>query len=639
MSGVDWQGLISHGFNAFPLPPRAKKAAMAWEKFQTERPAHDLVQRWLAKPELNGAIVTGKISGIFVVDIDSDDARKAFFANEVPPTAIVKTAKGWHLYFKYPGFEVRNSAGKIMPGVDIRGDGGYVVCPGSIHPDGTEYIWEDSSPIAEAPDWLLDLLRPKERAPIVQTTVSKPLGASVDAYVRAAIDGELKNLRKAANGTRNVALNNAALKLGSLIGQGGLTEQQVRDLLFAEACDCGYVADDGETAARKTIESGLRKGMEHQRAIPEREPRSPNVKKTEAPHEEPANSPLPMADITRATEITLPTAQPYRIKSVIHDGDLSVMYGQSGCGKTFKALDFAHAIATGRSVLDRRVRAAPVLLCPLEGSAGFPKRVTAIQAVYGPAPELFVYRKPLTLFQNEQGVASVIEAAKTCGARVIVIDTLSRAASGANENSPEDMTHMVGVFDRIRAATGAHVMIVHHSGKNESLGARGHSSLRAAVDIEMEVTAGEGGRRALRITKGRDDADGQEYPFALKVVELGQDEDGEAITTCVVEEASEKARTARHTRLTDKEMLWLKTVVSLFGTCDLTQVVKPHAEMPSVKAVRREDVRHAFQKAGWLDAEPGQPLASKDRGKVRDILKALEAKGRICSTAEWVWLL
>jgi len=61
--------------------------------------------------------------------------------------------------------------------------------------------------------------------------------------------------------------------------------------------------------------------------------------------------------------------------------------------------------------------------------------------------------------------------------------------------------------------------------------------------------------------------------------------------------------------------------------------------MASVTAVRREDVRRAFQKAGWLDSEPGQPLASKDRGKVRDILKALEAKGRICSTAEWVWLL
>jgi len=487
VSGIDWQGLISHGFNAFPLPPRTKKAAMSWEKFQTERPAPDLVERWLAKPNLNGAIVTGKISGIFVVDIDSDDARKAFFANEVPPTAIVKTAKGWHVYFKHPGFDVRNSAGKIMSGIDVRGDGGYVVAPGSVHPDGTEYVWEDSSPIAEAPDWLLDLLRPKERPR--PATGAPAIRAADDRYVQAAFDGELSALAKAANGTRNDALNRAAFNLGQLVGGGYLSEDQVRNALFAKACESGYVGDDGETVARKTIESGLRDGMANPRVIPEREAKRPEGAKPAS--EAPACATPP--DLERATEITLPTAQPYRVKGIIHDGDLSVMYGQSGCGKTFRALDFAHGIATGRSILDRRVRAAPVLLYPLEGSAGFAKRVTAIQSAFGPAPDLFVHRKPLTLFQSPESVTSVIEAAKSCGAKLIIIDTLSRAASGANENSPEDMTHMVGVFDRIRAATGAHVMVVHHSGKNESLGARGHSSLRAAVDVEMEVSASEGG--------------------------------------------------------------------------------------------------------------------------------------------------
>ncbi len=123
--------------------------------------------------------------------------------------------------------------------------------------------------------------------------------------------------------------------------------------------------------------------------------------------------------------------------------------------------------------------------------------------------------------------------------KMIVIDTLSRAMSGANENSPEDMTKFIGNCDQLRELTGAHVATVHHSGKDKAAGARGHSSLRAATDTEIELDYNEEtGLRTAKATKQRDLETGAIFNFKLKVIELGQDDDGDAVTTCVIEKAS-----------------------------------------------------------------------------------------------------
>jgi energy-coupling factor transporter ATP-binding protein EcfA2 len=273
-------------------------------------------------------------------------------------------------------------------------------------------------------------------------------------------------------------------------------------------------------------------------------------------------------ELHSATSIPLDPSAPYRIKGLVHDGDFSVVYGQSGCGKTFLVLHLVYMIATGRDVFGRRVRPGRVALFALEGSSGLSKRLAAIQAAHGAAENLYIHRDPLILFKNKEAVKDVIAAILEYSADVVVFDTLSRTMSGANENSPEDMTHMVGVFGQIQAATGAHVMLVHHSGKNEALGARGHSSLRAAVDVELEVSSGEGGERTLRVTKGRDDADGLTYGFKLKVVDLGEDDDGDCITTCVVEELGTQALKVKAPKLNkgDAQALsWLREAVNEYG--------------------------------------------------------------------------
>ncbi len=117
---------------------------------------------------------------------------------------------------------------------------------------------------------------------------------------------------------------------------------------------------------------------------------------------------------------------------------------------------------------------------------------------------------------------------------LVVVDTLARAFAGGNENDNRDMGGFVKNVDRIRRALGTAVLIVHHAGKNAAAGARGHSSLRAATDTEIEIVNGTDGSREIRITKQRDLEAGPPIRFALLPTELGQDDEGDTVATCTV---------------------------------------------------------------------------------------------------------
>ena len=128
---------------------------------------------WKQIPELNVGFPTGEPSGLFVVDVDGDDGRHSLAELEekhglLPPTISVITGRdgrGEHLYFQLGKHSVRNSAGLVGPGIDVRGIGGYVVAPPSVHPSGRVYAWSVDSPdtYAPAPDWLLSLIETNGR--------------------------------------------------------------------------------------------------------------------------------------------------------------------------------------------------------------------------------------------------------------------------------------------------------------------------------------------------------------------------------------------------------------------------------------------------------------------------------------------
>jgi AAA domain len=204
---------------------------------------------------------------------------------------------------------------------------------------------------------------------------------------------------------------------------------------------------------------------------------------------------------------SLPRPAPL-IDGVLDLDSLALLFGRSGSGKSFVALDWAMCVATGTWWRGYEVVQAPVLYVAAEGAAGLGARVDAWQRYHGVrmAADITWVPGPIDLL-NARYVEALAMISTDCEAKLVVIDTLSRCMAGADENSPRDMTAAVGALDTIREATGACTAPVHHTGKDLSAGARGHSALRAALDTEIRVEGGDG-IVTLRADKQRHHADG-----------------------------------------------------------------------------------------------------------------------------------
>lgn len=219
-----------------------------WKPLQSRRATEEEILGWIEYyGDTNWAIITGATSGVVVLDIDSQEGERAAEAMGLPETVVVSTAHGRHLYFRHPGHLVPNWA-KRLPGMDFRGDGGYVIAPGSVHPTGVVYEWIESIEdveLAEMPAWLLDICTSKARSP---APVSMPprTGAAGDttSYVSAALAAEIDRLRDTPKGARNAILNEVAFKLGTLIGAGRLERGIVEAQLLGAAESIGLVGDE-----------------------------------------------------------------------------------------------------------------------------------------------------------------------------------------------------------------------------------------------------------------------------------------------------------------------------------------------------------------------------------------------------------
>lgn len=229
------------------------------------------------------------------------------------------------------------------------------------------------------------------------------------------------------------------------------------------------------------------------------------------------------------------------VKDILLGGTLSVMYGDSNSGKTFIALALAYAIAADQRFLGRKVSPGAVLYVAAEGGQGIFNRMVALERHFGAtdAP-LFVAPIPVDLLNGGSDAKFLVEQCSEIAAkhgkpvRLIIIDTLSRALAGGDENSSVDMGKFVRHADDLRERTGAAVMIVHHTGKDKSRGARGHSLLRAATDTEIEIEAKPAEKRStFEVTKQRDLDRIPPAQFRLQSIKIGVDADLESITSCV----------------------------------------------------------------------------------------------------------
>ena len=151
-----WAIPFDLGFSVIPLKSRSKQPLGLWKQYQSRRADRETIERWADDVDRNVGIVTGQVSNLVVLDFDDKEAEAEAKRRGLPVTTTIKTHRGRHYYFKHPQRPIRKPQG--FPGkVDIQSDGKFVVAPGSMHPDGSTYEWENhpnEHGLAALPEWL-----------------------------------------------------------------------------------------------------------------------------------------------------------------------------------------------------------------------------------------------------------------------------------------------------------------------------------------------------------------------------------------------------------------------------------------------------------------------------------------------------
>lgn len=284
------------------------------------------------------------------------------------------------------------------------------------------------------------------------------------------------------------------------------------------------------------------------------------------------------------------------IKGILPRASMAVLYGASGAGKSFFVFDMVAAIARGADWCGHRTAKGRVVYVCAEGANGFRCRVDAYarhNEIDLADIEMGVIADAPNLMNKDQLKALMAELYTYGKMDVIVIDTYARAMPGGNENDSKDTGVMITACEAIHKETGALVLLVHHTGKDDSRGARGSNALYAAADCVVKVTRSEQYRGAI-IEKMKDGEDGAEMGFQLNTIVLGVDEDGDDITSCVVEhkavvpkaerkQAPKGANEKRILRyLTDHQAIGLDEM----GRAEMLEKLKAELPEPDDKTVK-----------------------------------------------------
>ncbi|KVD91567.1 helicase [Burkholderia ubonensis] len=322
----------------------------------------------------------------------------------------------------------------------------------------------------------------------------------------------------------------------------------------------------------------------------------------------------------------------WMVHGVLPAAGFAAVYGPSGSGKSFLAFDLCAAVADGVDWFGQRVNAAPVTYVCLEGEAGLGKRAKAWgigQRRNLPCRLRFVTQS-LDLRQRDD-VADLCAAVLAAGGRdgLLVIDTLNRAAPGADENSSVDMGQLIEACKEAQRRLGGMVLLVHHTGKEGAKGLRGHSSLYAALDAAIEVSRNDA-HREWSVAKSKDDADGGRHAFTLRVVDLGADVHGEPITSCVVEPHDPANRAPNQKRKPptgQNAQLAMRVLVQILKESrDLAMGGAPTGR----PCVRLEDARAAV-----MEALPVDPKRKRERADYA--LTSVLASGAYEMREGWIW--
>ena len=316
----------------------------------------------------------------------------------------------------------------------------------------------------------------------------------------------------------------------------------------------------------------------------------------------------------------------YCVRGILPMTGFACVYGAPGTGKSFLVLALAYAIAGGQDFFGRETTSAPVVYIPLENRASLKIRVEAIEQHngYKIADNFHYMRQDLNLLDSRtvEGLAEVLPKGS-----VTIIDTLNRATPGAEENASKDMGSVIAAANVLQKASDGLVILVHHSGKDDSKGPRGHSSLLGALDASILVER-SGNVNSWTLKKAKDGEGELKFAFRLKEESLGEDSKGYPISSCSVEEL-ELSNTTFSDSLGDTQMQALETIKTALKSPAVFKILEGHKP-----CLRVEDSVSLVKSA----------LGTKCRSpsRARDLIESLIKKGRLQAQNEGdtrlIWL-
>jgi hypothetical protein len=546
----------ARGFRVFPVCRDSKIPwAKGWQQAATTDP-EQIKTWWVENPAWNIGVATG--GGLVVVDVDVKNGKPGAESLAMlemmglPETLRVKTPTGGlHVYLQVDGKQHSGREGNVrdLPGLDTRGDGNLVLWHGSYIGRNCYEIIDDRTP-TPCPAWLFDIIEAKSNTTRTERVddfrVEPDLPQNVERAI-AWLQGPAPEAVEGDSGDHTTFF--VAAELRSL----GVSEGMALELLgdhwneqkasppwqpdelekkIANAYQYGQGSFGGKTAAGEfdavEIPSAT---LEQQANI------AAHIEKLKAPPA--ANRPrFHTFSLAESIDRALTNHTKPLVDGLLDQGTLAVVYGKPNCGKSFVALDIAGCVASGRPWNGHATESGLTVYIAAEGGAGIHRRVRAL-AVEKSLPldvPFAIAPCSVDLFSTTADLRPIIAHIKSlehslgAPARLVVVDTLARVFGGGDENSGKDMGQLLTNLDAIREATGATVLVVHHSGKDSSKGSRGHSSLLGAVDTEIEIAD-----RKIRTTKQRDHEPLEpEIRFELRTVVVGRDASDRPLTSCVV---------------------------------------------------------------------------------------------------------
>ncbi|RYD86028.1 MAG: hypothetical protein EOP84_00440 [Verrucomicrobiaceae bacterium] len=607
----------SAGWAVLPCEPNGKAPLTRRGYLDASTSSDKIDQWWDSTPDANIGLVPPR--GFFFLDVDvskgkqgEQNLRALEDKHGSVPTDVVSLTGGGgrHILLKLPrAHEAPPAIGRLD--IDIKGAKGYVIAPPSLHPNGKEYRWDGFSPESfgetlkatrEAPDWLWELKGHNGDRP-AQRHAKSPLGEYGPSEVEEILrwlpvswsDNYADWIRVGQALFHQFSGSAVGLELwlawSSRSDHHDPVDDPDRWLTFGKNSENEITL---ATLIRAAMEQGYEPTHVGRRSLSEM---FQDISDANKLHDGKRGA----LTFHTVEEIDgLP--EPYDfIRHTLFDNQLVVVFGEPGTGKSFFVLDMCARVALGMPWFSKNTEKRLAVYIALEGTGGLRRRLWAWRKKNEcDAPPISFATGFFPLGDGEAARRELINHVQKVGAKIVVIDTLARAMPGKNENAPEDMGAAIAGADQIRRSTGATVVLVAHSGKDSSRGVRGHSSLKGAADVEIELSR-KGELRWATVTKSKDGVEGGKFHFQLAGVDTGLlDARGEPIWSAAVDQ--EDATFDKSARLPPQTQAVLRSLRHLCRHEDVLGATTFHAWRSAVLASDwRQDLEDADSRRRTFD--------------------------------------